>query len=77
MLQLGKNKVETSRNVLSFRKSTGLHIDNEGAFIEKYPELIKVEIKKSIPKSDITNLIKAGAELEGAVLIEKQNLQVR
>jgi len=77
MQQLGKAKVETARNVLSFRKSTSLYIPDEETFINKYPDLIKVEVKKSIPKKDITDLIKAGNELEGAELITKENLQIK
>jgi hypothetical protein len=77
MLQLGKVKVETARNVLSFRKSTSLEILDEYKFMETYPELIKVEIKKSIPKKDITDLIKAGEEFDGVKLTERQNLQIK
>lgn len=77
MLQLGKLKLETSRNVLSFRKSSSLHIENEEWFMEKYPELVKTEVKKSIPKKDVTDLIKQGQEFTGVQLIEKQNLQIK
>lgn len=77
MLQLGKLKVETARNVLSFRKSTSLHIDNEDWFMEKYPDLVNTEIKKSISKKDITDLIKQGQEFTGVELVEKQNLQIK
>lgn len=77
MLQLGKAKVETARNVLSFRKSTSLQISDEAWFMEKYPDLVKTEIKKSIPKKDVTDLIKQGQEFVGAELVEKQNLQIK
>ena len=46
MLTLGKTKIETSRNLISFRKSTALYISNEEWFMEKYPELVKTEIVK-------------------------------
>jgi len=77
MLMLGKAKVETARNVLSFRKSTSLLISDENWFMEKYPELVKTEIKKSIPKKEITDLIKQGQEFTGVTLVEKQNLQIK
>ena len=77
MLQLGKAKVETARNVLFFRKSTSLMIENEDWFMEKYPELVKTEIKKSIPKKEVTDLIKQGQEFTGVMLVEKQNLQIK
>lgn len=77
MLFLGKSKVETPRNVISFRKSTSLLIGDEAWFMEKYPELVKTEIKTSIPKKDVTDLIKAGNEFVGAQLIEKQNIQIK
>lgn len=77
MIQLGKAKIETARNVLSFRKSTSLQISDENWFMEKYPDLVKTEIKKSIPKKDISDLIKQGQEFVGAELVEKQNLQIK
>ena len=77
MLFLGKAKVETPRNVISFRKSTSLQINDEAWFMDKYPELIKTEIKTSIPKKEITDLIKSGSEFVGAQLIEKQNIQIK
>ena len=77
MQTLGKTKIETARNVLSFRKSTALYISNEEWFMEKYPELVKTEIVKSIPKKEVTDLLKAGKEFVGAELVEKQNLQIK
>ena len=77
MQTLGKTKIETARNVLSFRKSTALNITNEEWFMEKYPELVKTEIVKSIPKKEVTDLLKAGKEFVGAELVEKQNLQIK
>ncbi len=77
MLQLGKSKIETARNILSFKKSASLQIADENSFIKKYPDLIKVEVERTIPKKDITDLIKSGEALDGAVLVEKQNLQIK
>ena len=77
MQQLNKTKVETPRNVLSFRKSTSLHISDEEAFKTKYPRYIKIETIQSIPRKEIADLIKNGEILDGAELIEKQNLQIK
>ena len=77
MQTLGKTKIETARNVLSFRKSTALNISNEEWFMQKYPELVKTEIVKSIPKKEVTDLIKAGQEFVGAELVERMNLQIK
>jgi len=77
MQQLGKEKLETSRNVLSFRKSSSLRIENEITFKIKYPELVKVETVESISKKDITTLIKNGKAFEGAEIITNQNLQIK
>ena len=77
MLLADKKELETSKCKLSFRKSTSLNITNEEWFIEKYPELVKVEIKTTIPKKEITDLIKSGREFVGVELVENQNLQIK
>jgi hypothetical protein len=77
MLLADKKELETSKCKLSFRKSTSLNITNEEWFIVKYPELVKVEIKTTIPKKEITDLIKSGREFVGVELVENQNLQIK
>lgn len=77
MIQLGKSKVETARNVLSFRESTSLQITDENWFMEKYPELVVTKETKSIPKKEVTDLIKEGHEFVGVELVEKRNLQIK
>lgn len=77
MLQLGKSKFESSKNVLSFRKSTSVWIPDEETFKTKHPDLCKTETVVKISKSDISELLKAGQEVDGAQLVEKQNLQVK
>lgn len=77
MLQIGKMKIETPRTVLSFRKSASLVIENEDWFMEKYPELVKTEVVKSIPKKEVADRIKQGQEFTGAYLRENQNLQIK
>lgn len=77
MQRLGKSKLETSRNVLSFRKSTALTIVNESEFMRKYPQLVFTEVKQTLPKKDITDRLKAGEVFEGAELVIKQNIQIK
>lgn len=77
MKHTGKSKIETARNCLSFRKSTSLSIIDEESFKKKHRDLCKIEEKVTIPKSDITKLIKSGQEITGAELVEKQNLQIK
>jgi len=77
MLSTGKTKLETPRNALSFRKSKSLEIADEAFFMEKYPELVKEEIKRSIPKKAVTDRMKQGEEFVGVNLVERENLQIK
>lgn len=77
MQQIGKSKVETARNAISFRKSTKLQITDETWFMDKYPKFIKTEIVRTIPKKEVTDAIKAGGTFVGAELVEKQNIQIK
>ena len=77
MLVAGKPLIETAKCKLSFRKSMSLNITNEEWFMEKYPDLLKIETKKSIPKKEIAELIKSGHEFVGVELVENQNLQIK
>lgn len=77
MKRLDKAKIETSRNVISFRKSTALVIADEEDFKARHRDLCQVEEVVKIPKKDITDRLKAGEEISGAVLETRQNLQIR
>lgn len=77
MLQLGKTKFESTRNVLSFRKSTSVWIPDEETFKKMHPDLCKIETVVKISKADISELLKGGMEIEGAQLQEKMNLQIK
>ena len=73
-------KVETARNKISFRKSESVKIEDEEAFIKwaskhadeyltyKDPTINKTEIKKGLAN---------GAEIEGAILETKNNIQIK
>lgn len=77
MKRLDKAKIETSRNVISFRKSTALVIADEDDFKARHRDLCQVEEVVKIPKKDITDRLKAGEEISGAALETRQNLQIR
>lgn len=77
MKRLDKAKIETSRNVISFRKSTALVIADEEDFKQRHRDLCQVEEVVKIPKKDITDRLKAGEEISGAALETRQNLQIR
>lgn len=77
MKRLDKAKIETSRNVISFRKSTALVIADEEDFKARHRDLCTVEETIKIPKKDITDRLKAGEEISGAVLETRQNLMIR
>ena len=72
---VGKTKLETARNKLSFRKSTAVKIDNETEFAKKYPEFASYEVKVS--KKDVGAALKDGKTLDGAGLIQSVKLQVK
>lgn len=72
-LNLAGAKFETSRVVLSYRKSVAVNILDETAipmnFREKQPD--------KILKAEISEALKSGKEVSGAVLVENQNLQIK
>ena len=77
LLSAGITKMETARNAMSFRKSTSVYIHDEEDFKQRHPELVKTEVKVTIPKSEIAKLLKDGTEIYGAELRSNQNLQIK
>lgn len=75
---LGIDKVETARNKITFRKSESVEIDD--TFIEWAQKNKEDLLKYSAPtadKTEIKKLLKDGAELQGAQLISKSNIQIK
>ena len=75
---LSIDKVETARNKITFRKSESVEIDD--TFIEWAQENREDLLKYSAPtadKTEIKKILKGGAELQGAQLISKQNIQIK
>lgn len=74
MAAVGKDKIETARAALSFRKSTQVQITND---VEVPADLCKVIIDRKPDKTAIGKLLRAGENVPGAQLVENQNLQVK
>lgn len=74
MLLFGQKTFETPKVALSFRKSSTVIIEDESKLNEMY---IKTKIEHTPDKTAIKNAIKSGVIVEGAVLCEKQNLQIK
>ncbi len=77
MQRLDKKKIETDRNVISFRKSTALVIEDEEVFKAMHADLCEREVKVKIPRKAIAELINSGAEVSGAMLETRQNISIK
>lgn len=71
---LSGQKFETSRNKISWRRSDSINITDESALPLGFKAEV-IEIK--IDKMAIKEALKAGAEVAGAELIEKNNIQIK
>lgn len=80
LLGMGINKLETTRNAITFRKSEVAEV-NEAAFMEwakvNRADLITVKVTESANKTEIKKALKSGEEIPGAVLVTKNNLQLK
>lgn len=74
LLQQNKDKFETSRVAISFRKSTVVEILNMESIPNQY---IKQEIKETVDKKEIKKAFKSGIVIDGACLIETKNIQIK
>ncbi len=77
LIRVNVGKVETARNVISFRKSEAVEV--EPSFIEwalkNRDDLIKYG-KPSANLTSIKNAIKSGDVIEGATLVTRNNIQI-
>lgn len=76
----GKTKLPTARNVVSFRKSTAVEIEDEDAFALEYLDdgnLVKEEINYKISKVEAKRLLTSGEKLNGAKLVENRSLIIK
>lgn len=77
----GRNKIETARNVISFRKTPPKVVfDNEGKFIEWAMNNADSLLKYSKPTVDRTAVkvaLENGAEIEGVRIESSANIQIK
>ena len=79
LIKLGINKVETARNNIGFRKSESVEIDADTFYswaLENRADLLKYA-EPTANKTEIKKAIKDGAEIVGACLVNKQNIQIK
>lgn len=74
MAAVGKDKIETAKAALSFRKSTSVNILSD---VEIPDDLCKVTIDRKPDKTAIKKALQAGEIVPGAELVENRNLQVK
>lgn len=74
MRTVGRDKVETAKTEISFRKSTQVQIDDEGALPVDF---VTTTITTKPDKTAIKKAIQSGQAVAGAVLVENQNLQIK
>ena len=74
------SKIETARNKISFRKSESVEIADEGDFI-RWAEVNRDDLltyaEPKVNKTAIKAAIKEGANIVGAQIVEKQNIQIK
>ena len=75
------SRFETAKVQIGFRKSTALEINDTDILLgwledHEKESCIKYEQPK-INAAEVTKLIKAGEDVPGAVLVERQNLQLK
>ena len=74
MEEFGIDKIKSETLQLSFRKSESVDVFDESLVDEKFKK-VKTEI--SLDKTAIKNAIKNGEDVQGAKIVEKNNLQIK
>lgn len=69
---LAGSKFETPRCKISYRKSVSLEIADGAVIPEDY-----THVEYKVDKAGLKAAVKAGLEIEGVALVEKQNMQVK
>lgn len=77
MNRVGKKKIETARNCISFRPSVRTIIENENDFVRDNPDYCKQVTEYKIDKTAIAAALKSGREIKGAHLEQRQNIQIK
>ncbi len=74
ILTIGESKFETSKVALSFRRSKTVIIDDESKIDKMF---VKEKIEYSIDKKAVKQALESGQAVEGARILENQNLQIK
>lgn len=73
-------KFSTAKCAVSFRKSQAVEITDEAAIRAYAPsshlDLLTIQMP-TINKTEVTKALKDGLEIPGAVLVERQNIQIK
>jgi hypothetical protein len=78
MLKVGKAKLKTKHNLVTFRKSTTVEIDDDKFFFLAPKEYIVEKLTRSADKKALMVAIKDDGELvPGASVVERQNIQIK
>ena len=72
MLAVGKDKLETSKVALSFRRSQSVEITDESLIPEEF-----MKYKPTVDKAGVKAALKDGAFIPGASLVDNNNLQIK
>ncbi len=77
---LNGQKYESPKVAITYRKSTAVEIPDMDEFIRDYkgnPDLVTIKVDYAPNKTNIKALLKDGHEIEGAWLVERQNMQIK
>lgn len=78
LLNTERRKFETPRVALSFRKSEVVDVDTAlfMPYAQQHDQYLRYS-EPSIDKTEIKKALKAGEELPGAMLVKRENLQIK
>ena len=74
MFTVGRNKIETAKAKICFRKSTQVQIEDEAILPDKF--LTTITTTKP-DKTAIKKALQSGNTVAGAILVENQNIQIK
>lgn len=74
---LNGEKFSTPKVAISYRKSTAVEIADEEAFAKSADTTYLIEQPPKIDKKAITDALKAGVTVDGAALVERENIQIK
>lgn len=74
-LALQGETFKTAKVAVTYRKSTGVFIDDETAFMAAHPEFTRTKVE--LDKAGLKDALKAGTEITGACLEDRINMQIK